>query len=262
MSQGWLRRARRALNALSEAGHTRGTVLCLRGEEIEVDGERLEFPFALPDQPGTAAADTMPLCFPLLDDLRSAVTPAAEPAVPASAATTSTPGRVGQATRRPSRPLSKGDTPIAIGTSFSRNSDDRRRGVMAPVEKGIDHALKGTLGAMDPDVFGLNKDRVTSNYHLALFLSTLPNVVKSWLRLHPKATFTMGVGSGNYQDLRDYVRRLPSGPGAPPIAGKLREAAECIIADDSDRTRNPEHDLCLSPASADVFSLAVNILAK
>ncbi|CAM9849644.1 unnamed protein product, partial [Ectocarpus sp. 13 AM-2016] len=89
MGQGWLRRARRALNALSDAGHTRGTVLCLRGEEIEVDGERLEFPFALPDQPGTAAADTMPLCFPLLDDLRSAVTPAAEPAVPDSAATTS-----------------------------------------------------------------------------------------------------------------------------------------------------------------------------
>lgn len=81
------------------------------GEEIEVDGERLEFPFALPDQPGTAAADTVPLCFPLLNDLRSAVTPAAGPAVPASAATTptsaSTPGRFGQATRRSSRPLSK-----------------------------------------------------------------------------------------------------------------------------------------------------------
>lgn len=34
MGTAWLRRARRALNALSEAGHTRGTVLCLRGESL------------------------------------------------------------------------------------------------------------------------------------------------------------------------------------------------------------------------------------
>ncbi|CAM9766499.1 unnamed protein product, partial [Ectocarpus sp. 8 AP-2014] len=32
MGKSWLRRAKRALNALSKAGHTSGTVLCLRGE--------------------------------------------------------------------------------------------------------------------------------------------------------------------------------------------------------------------------------------
>ncbi|CAN0596228.1 unnamed protein product, partial [Ectocarpus sp. 12 AP-2014] len=52
------------------------------------------------------------------------------------------------------------------------------------------------------------------------------------------------------------------GPDAAPIAGALREAAECITADDSDPTRNPSYDLCLSPASADVFSLAVTILVE
>ncbi|CAN0324902.1 unnamed protein product, partial [Ectocarpus fasciculatus] len=128
------------------------------------------FPIAPPGR----SDEELPLSVPFLDNLRSAVIPATEPAAPVPAA--ATPGPVGQATSRPARPLSKVDTPISIGSSFSSNKESRSKGVMAPVEQGIDHDLRGTLGAMVPDVFGLNKDKVTSNYHLALFLSTLPNV--------------------------------------------------------------------------------------
>ncbi|CAM9892359.1 unnamed protein product [Ectocarpus fasciculatus] len=65
----WARAARKTLAALSKAGHTPGTLLCLRGEEVEVDGDMIGFPFAPPGQ----SDGELPLSVPFLDNLRSAV---------------------------------------------------------------------------------------------------------------------------------------------------------------------------------------------